>query len=121
MAIFARSCVTGACFLAVATMGSPAGLSAAETGQPAPRTVASAKSADQFVREAIRCRLLGRGDADALLARAIAADPRSESAHWQSGFIRAAGEWIKYDALPRDDAYRTRVDRYETERLAGPA
>jgi hypothetical protein len=89
---------------------------AAQGSKPAAPT----QSAVQLVREALRNRTLGGHDADGLLARALAVDPRSESARWQSGFVRESGNWIKYDAVADGDAYRRLLDRYETERGSHP-
>jgi hypothetical protein len=109
--LFVAACI-GACAGAVAE----AQQSTVTTSQG----TAPAGSAEALVRQALHSRALGGDDSADFLARARSIDPRSDPAHWHSGYVRDAGGWLKYDAVADGDAYRRLLDRYETERLAHP-
>jgi hypothetical protein len=68
----------------------------------------------------LHSRVNDNGESASLLSRALAADPRSESAHWYSGHVYESGQWLKYDAVPDVDAHRRLVARYEAERQDHP-
>jgi len=106
----------------IALSQQPAAVTPAADRQPpaaaaARQPVAGSPAAGELVQQALRCRSLGNGDFADLLTRALTVDPRSEPAHWHSGFVHDSGRWFKYDAVAVD---RRLLDRYETERGRQP-
>ena len=91
---------------------------AAAEAQTAKRSSEKVTSARELVREALQREVYGlEEDRQAMLADAIAADPKLDSARWHHGQVKDEnGKWIDHQQLSTASASARRLDEYRVVR-----